>query len=105
MKHLPFIILILLSINFDAKAQGVDSMMKVYSNQFPQQKIHLHFDKNLYRAGETIWFKAYIFAGFFPATNSKNFYAELIDNAGNVVQRKVYPVMESSIAGDFEIPD
>lgn len=90
---------------FSANAQGLDSMIKVYSEQVPDQKVHVHFDKDVYVAGETIWFKAYLFSGFSLAGNSKNFYAELIDNKGNVLQRKVYPVIESAVAGNFDIPD
>jgi hypothetical protein len=42
-------------------AQKLDSMMNIYANNYPQEKIHVHFDKKLYSPGETIWFKAYIF--------------------------------------------
>ncbi|HEX8332976.1 MAG TPA: hypothetical protein VF622_10150 [Segetibacter sp.] len=104
-KPTSFIILILFVISSSLYAQRVDSMMSVYAEKFPQQKVYVHFDKSVYRAGESIWFKAYIFAGFSPALASKNFYAELLDNEGNVIQRKVYPVSEASAAGNFDIPD
>lgn len=90
---------------FSIKAQVVDSMIKVYADQVPEQKAYVHFDKDLYMAGETIWFKAYLFSGFSLAGNSKNFYAELINDKGIVMQRKVYPVTESAAAGSFDIPD
>ena len=80
-------------------------MIKVYSDQVPDQKAYVHFDKDIYRAGETIWFKAYLFSGFSLSVNSKNFYAELINDKGNVVQRKVYPITESSSIGNFDLPD
>ncbi len=80
-------------------------MIKVYSEQVPDQKVYVHFDKDIYRAGETIWFKAYLFSGFSLSVNSKNFYAELINEKGNVVQRKVYPVTESSSIGNFDLAD
>ncbi|MEJ7826813.1 MAG: hypothetical protein WKF91_01410 [Segetibacter sp.] len=86
-------------------SQVIDSMMKVYAEDLPEQKVHVHFDKDIYRAGETIWFKSYLLSGFQLTNNSKNFYAELIDRQGNVVQRKVYPVTESSAAGYFDIPE
>ena len=73
--------------------------MNIYANNFPQEKIHIHFDKKVYNAGETIWFKAYIFTGADPSISSKNFYAELSDPDGNILQRKVYPVLESTTAG------
>ena len=85
-------------------AQKLDSMMNIYANNFPQEKIHIQFDKKLYNPGETVWFKAYIFSGADPSLFSKNFYAELSDPAGNIVQRKVYPIAESSAAGSFDLP-
>lgn len=86
-------------------AQGVDSMIKVYADQVPDQKAYVHFDKDVYRAGETMWFKAYLFSGFSLSVNSKNFYAELVDDQGNIIQRKVYPVTTSGAAGNFDLPD
>ena len=96
--------LLVLSV-FSLRAQVIDSMIKVYSDQVPDQKAYVHFDKDLYRAGETIWFKAYLFSGFSLSVNSKNFYAELINDQGNIVQRKVYPITESSSVGNFDLPD
>src|SRR3954466_11462284 len=90
---------------FSIQAQVLDSMIKVYGEQVPDEKAYVHFDKDLYRAGETIWFKAYIFSGFSLSINSKNFYAELVNDQGSVVQRKVYPVTESTSAGNFDLPD
>lgn len=86
-------------------SQMIDSMMKVYAEEFPEQKAYVHFDKDIYRAGETVWFKAYLLSGFRLTANSKNFYAELIDAQGNIVQRKVYPVIESTAAGYFDIAE
>src|SRR4051812_38956426 len=87
------------------KAQVVDSMIKVYAEQVPDQKVHVHFDKDVYRAGETIWFKSYLLSGFSLSSSSKNFYAELINDKGNILQRKIYPVIESAAAGSFDLPD
>jgi hypothetical protein len=85
-------------------AQKIDSMMNVYANSFPQEKIYVQFDKNLYNPGETIWFKAYVFSGNLPSALSKNFYAELSDGSGNILQRKIEPLYESSAAGSYDIP-
>jgi hypothetical protein len=84
--------------------QKLDSMMNVYANNYPQEKIYVQFDKKIYSAGETIWFKGYIFTGADPSLLSKNFYAELSDPSGNIIQRKVYPIAESSTAGNFDLP-
>ena len=85
-------------------AQKLDSMLNIYANNYPQEKIHVQMDKKIYHAGETVWFKAYIFSGADPSLLSRNFYAELSDPSGAVIQRKVYPISESSAAGSFDLP-
>jgi hypothetical protein len=85
-------------------AQKIDSMMKVYADNYPQEKLYLQFDKNVYNPGETIWFKAYLFSGTDPSLISKNFYAELSDGDGNILQRRASPIFESSTSGNFDIP-
>ena len=56
---------------------------------FPQEKIHLHTDRNFYVPGERIWFKAYITdaASHQPASESRYLYAELIDPRDSLVNR------------------
>jgi hypothetical protein len=86
------------------RAQKIDSLMNLYAESYPQEKIYVQFDKKVYNPGETIWFKAYIFSGIDPSKISKNFYAELSDSRGNILQRKVAPISESSASGSFDIP-
>src|SRR3954464_12687231 len=104
-KKLLLLLVLFIVACASVRAQGLDSMIKVYSEQVPEQKVHVHFDKDVYIAGETIWFKAYLFSGFSLAAISRNFYAELVNDKGIVLQRKVYPVVESGVAGNFDIPD
>jgi hypothetical protein len=85
-------------------AQKLDSMMNIYANNYPQEKVYVQFDKKIYNPGETIWWKAYVFTGADPSLFSKNFYAELTDPEGKILQRKVYPILEASAAGDFDVP-
>lgn len=87
-----------------AKAQMVDSMMNVYNLKYPQEKIHVHFDKSYYNPGETIWFKAYVMSGTGLSEISRNLYAELLDETGKVLERKVCPIVGSSAAASFDIP-
>lgn len=89
---------------FFLSAQKIDSMMRVYAENFPQEKIYVQFDKNIYMPGETIWYKAYLQSGIDPSYISKNFYTELSDASGLIVQKKTAPVVEASAAGSFDIP-
>ncbi len=85
-------------------SQHLDSMMNVYANNYPQEKVYVHFDKKIYNPGETLWFKAYVFSGADPSVYSKNFYAELSDADGNILERKTAPLMEATTAGSFDLP-
>lgn len=85
-------------------AQKIDSMMNVYAENFPQEKVYVHFDKSVYNPGETIWYKAYVFTGADPSFAGKNFYTELYDANGNILQRKTAPMLESTASGSFDIP-
>src|SRR5450432_3814153 len=89
---------------FLCSAQMIDSMMKVYSEKFPQEKVYLQFDKKAYTPGDRIWYKAYLFTGYDPSPYSKNFYAELFDASGNLILRSVSPILESTATGNFDIP-
>ncbi|MCA6485041.1 MAG: hypothetical protein IM547_06510, partial [Chitinophagaceae bacterium] len=40
-------------------AQQIDSMMMEYELNLPIEKVHLHFDKNIYNKDETIFYKGY----------------------------------------------
>ena len=103
-----FPILLAISTPFLTRAQKADSVLTstlgVYADNYPQEKVYVQFDKKIYNPGETIWFKAYIFTGADPSLTSHNFYAELSDPTGAIVQRKVYPIGESSTAGNFDLP-
>lgn len=85
-------------------AQQIDSMVNLYGERYPQEKIYVHFDKPAYNTGETIWFKSYLFAGIMPSPISRNFYAELLDQSGKVLQKKVLPIYEGTSAGHFDLP-
>lgn len=96
-------ILIILTGSQSGYAQ-VDSMINVYGEQFPQEKIYVHFDKPAYNTNETIWFKAYLYSGISPSNISRNFYAEIVDPSGKILQQKIVPIFEASASGSFDLP-
>ena len=87
------------------RAQHIDSLLSILDENYPQEKIHLHMDKLNYNPGETVWFKAYIIADNLASAISKTCYAELVDEKGSLLQRKVMPVLESGAASSFDLPD
>ena len=104
MKKLLFLTGILFLAS-NAQTQVIDSMIRVYAERVPDQKVYVHFDKDIYRPGEAVWFKAYLLSGFSLSAGSKNFYAELTDAEGRIIQRKVYPITASAATGNFDLPD
>ena len=69
-----------------------------------QEKIYIHFDREHYLPGDTIWFKAYLFNGSGRSLLSTNVYFELLDQQGKVYGRAVTPVFESTASGHLNIP-
>ena len=56
-------------------------------------------------AGETAWFKAYLFSDFLPDTISTTLYVELVNDSSVIVSRKILPVFLGNSNGQFELPD
>jgi hypothetical protein len=86
-------------------AQYIDSLLNELDTKYPQEKIYLHFDRSYYNPGETIWFKAYITTGNLPSAISKTLYVELMDANGNILQRKIIPILKAGSASGFDLPD
>ncbi|MFN9854425.1 MAG: hypothetical protein ACK55T_01395 [Bacteroidota bacterium] len=87
-----------------ANSQALDSMMMEYEINAPIEKVHLHFDKNIYNKDETIFYKAYLRTGNDMSRFSKNLYVEWYDTTGRIIKQSVAPVFQSSAKGAFEIP-
>ncbi|ANE51622.1 hypothetical protein [Flavisolibacter tropicus] len=100
---LPFLVLGLF-YSLPAASQKLIETLDTYNTSFVQEKMYVHFDKPVYSSGETIWFKAYLLNSNSSLSTSTNFYAELLNEEGTVVERKVYPIFESSATGSFDIP-
>ena len=78
-----------------------------YAVSHLQEKLFLHTDREVYVAGETLWFKAYAVDGTFhkPLRMSKVLYLELIDqNKKSVVQKKI-DLVNGKASGSILIPD
>lgn len=100
-----FTIFITAICSFNARAQSIETSINLYGTNFPQEKVHIHFDKEVYLPGETIWFKAYVFEENLPSERSTNFYAALYDENGKLIQERLSPIFSSTTDGHFSIPD
>ena len=71
---------------------GKDSVLDHFKNQlkiYPQEKIHLHLDRDYYVPGERIWFKAYLANAMThqPSFLSRYVYVELINLSNELIDR------------------
>ncbi|RAJ05287.1 MG2 domain-containing protein [Chitinophaga skermanii] len=75
-----------------------------YNTRNPQEKVYLHFDKEYYAAGETIWFKGYLTLQGTPAVDARTLYVELRDRDGKIVQKKKLYAEGGTSPGNFDLP-
>jgi len=104
MKKNAAILFLLLFSGLFAAAQNVDSVIAKYANDYGQERTYLQYDKSAYAPGETIWFKAYLMKGVAPADDSKTFYTDWTDDAGNLLFHSIGPVIEAVSSGQFDVP-
>ena len=74
-------------------------------NAFPQEKIHLHTDRNFYIPGEKIWFKAYIVDAQTHLHQTESWYAyvELISAVDTLVNRVMITKTDGMFYGHLPI--
>ena len=87
--------------NTSLSAQVISDKQDVLS----PEKIYIHYDKEYYIAGQTIWFKAYLLQEGKPSGASNNFYLQLINANGEIISSKKYPVKGATVKGDIQLTD
>lgn len=86
-------------------SQDPEAALAALNKKFPPEKIYIHYDRDHYNAGETIWFKAYIYSNGLPSAGTHNLYLQLLNGAGDVIEKKVYPVAGATAIGSISLPD
>jgi hypothetical protein len=104
MKRLTITLFALFTICLNSAAQGIETTIARYANEFPQERVYIQYDKSTYIPGETIWFKAYLMEGIYPAEESKTFYIDWTDDKGNLLSHTVSPLQWATTNGQFDIP-
>jgi hypothetical protein len=72
--------------------------------QYPMEKPFLQYNKEFYLAGETIYFRTYVFNGYQLSPYSTNLYVVLYDKEKNVLDRDMLPLVNGVGEGSLEIP-
>lgn len=115
MKKIPFLqqaaFILLALISFaqlpayaQKTQQQVDAAINDFATRFSPERAYLHYDKQAYSPGETIWFKAYVMTEVLPAIETKNFYTDWLDDKGNLLQHTTSPMVDAVTNGQFDIP-
>lgn len=89
-------------IFFTGALAQVSQPMNISTNH---EKIYIHFDRPFYNAGETIWFKAYLYNKRLPSMLSDELYLQLRDKAGKIVEQKKYLISGATVSGDIKLGD
>lgn len=102
-----FAVFILFFIGFSAFAQRdtlslntVIERSSKYLNNYPIEKVYLHFDKPYYAAGDTIWFKAYATIDIHQPTQlSKIVYVDVFNDQDSVLASIKLPIINGVAPG------
>jgi len=95
------------SLSFAFNFEDINEHFNIQLSLFPQEKIHLHTDRNFYISGEKIWFKAYVTEAAthqFP-TFSNYVYVELISPADTLVNRVMIRENNGMFYGNIPITE
>ncbi|HVX49523.1 MAG TPA: hypothetical protein VHB48_05170 [Chitinophagaceae bacterium] len=89
----------------DGLQSKILNSITAFYQAYPQEQVHLHFNKNAYAPGEDIWFKSYLlpFNDTLYNSISKIEYVELIDLRNILVKRLVLPVTNGAAEGHFKL--
>jgi hypothetical protein len=104
---LVFLTVLSTSMVFPQSDIDAEAALTHHLDTLRMEKLYLHLDKAYYKAGESIWFKSYLFDGstHLLMPGKTNVYVELINFRGNLIMKSVLK-SEGGIAwGDFRISD
>lgn len=111
MKTLVFLVSMVLAISIlSAQNQGpipkISRQINSYFSYYPRDKVFLMTDKEHYKPGETIWYRAFVSNGDnqLDSEEGSKLSVGLYDKMGASVIKDVYKLNEGSASGDFLIP-
>jgi hypothetical protein len=87
--------------------ERIGNSLEKYTSTFSQEKLYLHFDKEYYSPGDTIWFKAYQVnaSTHQPDSLSRIVYVDLISPKNALVSQLKLKSGSGFSYGDFSLSD
>jgi len=109
-KHLPvFIVLFFTCLSVFAQRdtlslQTIADRSVKYTNNYPIEKVYVHFDKPYYAAGDTVWLKAYATVDIHqPTQMSKIVYVDVYNDQDSMMVSLKLPLVNGVAPGMFAI--
>ncbi len=111
-KKIALAVCLLTTVSLAAFAQDdsiplptIISKTAQFSQNFPTEKVYIHFDKPYYAVGDTIWLKAYVTLEQHQLSAiSKIVYVDMINSRDSIVQSLRLPVISGTAAGSIILP-
>jgi len=103
-KIISFYFLLALFSHFYSQ-QTADQALQILNEKFSQENIYILTDKDLYLAGDKVWFSAMVFRNFAVSDISTNFFIEVYDRNKKQVLRKRFPIFSGVAQGSFQLPE
>lgn len=87
--------------------KGLMDKLNKHQEHYKSEKVYLHFDKPLYKPGESIWLSGYIrdAQSLKASKQSDILYVELLNPRGAVVKDITLIAKNGQAAGDFQLPE
>ncbi|MBN2481595.1 MAG: hypothetical protein JXB19_07645 [Bacteroidales bacterium] len=82
------------------------TMLERYNKAYHSERAYLLTDRYLYRPGEVIWFQGFVSSETDGRTGSysEDFYIKLLNNNGEEMAFRRYPLVNNMISGNLSIP-
>lgn len=91
----------------DLERPAVETIIEkavAFADNYPCEKVYLHFDNNSYYLGETLWFKAYVVTnGLRREAVSKVLYVELWNQFGQQVDEQLFEIEGGVACGQLKL--
>lgn len=107
-----FIVVLLANLSFIGRGQdlerpAVETIIEkaaTFADNYPFEKVYLHFDNNSYYLGETLWFKAYVVTnGLRRESVSKVLYVELWNQFGQQADEQLFEIENGVACGQLKL--
>ena len=75
------------------------------AQSLPSETAYLHLDRDVYEAGTTLWFKAYVFSDHTFSNRSTVLHVRLLDPSGKTLLHSSNPIISGASSGQILLPD